>query len=309
MFPGVELRLFRYVVAVSEELNFGRAAQKCNVAQPCVSKQIKELEEELGTKLFERTKKVVRLTEAGRAFVCEAKEALLHSFRAVHAAKSTKSANVFTLAHCPYVDLAMVSAARRIALSGLPDLRLKLVSAFTGSQLARIRAGEIDAGLVVLPLTATDVTLQPLCCEPLFAVLPANHRLVRGSSVKLRDLIQLPLICVGRQLCPDFHEKIQQIFVEHGLDPALEEVNTFQEAAAMVAGGVGFTLARACEARLSFSGIVFKRIDKTPLSIECGIAFGDRARSDVVGRLISSLTVANKKSSTRAKRAVLGMAA
>jgi DNA-binding transcriptional LysR family regulator len=309
MYPGVELRLFRYVVALSEELNFGRAAQKCNVAQPCVSKQIKELEEELGTKLFERTKKVVRLTDAGRAFVSEAKEALLHSFRAVHAAKSVKLMNVFTLAYCPYVNLAMVSAARGIATSDLPDLRLKLVSAFTGSQLARIRAGEIDAGLIVLPLTASDVAIQPLSCEPLTAVLPAHHRLARVSSVKMRELVELPLICVGRQLYPDFHEKIQQLFAEHGLDPAIEDVNTFPEAAAMVADGLGFTLARASDERVTFPGIVFKPIHKAPLSIECGIAYGTRARADVIGRLISVLTPAKKKPPAKARSATLSMTA
>lgn len=79
MYPGVELRLLRYVVAVAEELHFSRAAEKLHAAQPSLSKQIRDREDELGIRLFDRTKRDVHLTVAGGAFVAEAKEALVHS--------------------------------------------------------------------------------------------------------------------------------------------------------------------------------------------------------------------------------------
>src|SRR6266481_4480929 len=103
MYPGIELRLLRYVVAVAEELHFSRAAAKLHVAQPSLSKQIRDLEDELGIKLFERNKRKVQLTPAGSAFVVEAREALLHSQRAVHAAKASDRSNRFVLGHSPNV--------------------------------------------------------------------------------------------------------------------------------------------------------------------------------------------------------------
>jgi LysR family hca operon transcriptional activator len=112
MYPGVELRL-RYVVAVAEELHFSRAAEKLHVAQPSLSKQIRDLEEEIGIRLFDRTKRDVHLTQAGMAFVVEAKEALVHSQRAVPVAKATQQPDGFTLGHSPDINPRLLSSLPR----------------------------------------------------------------------------------------------------------------------------------------------------------------------------------------------------
>src|SRR5258708_22714248 len=97
MYPGVELRLYRYVVVLAEELNFTRAAARLHVAQPSLSKQIRELESYLGAQLFERTKRDVRLTAAGEAFTAEARLTLFHADRAVQGSQPAKRQY-----HCPY---------------------------------------------------------------------------------------------------------------------------------------------------------------------------------------------------------------
>src|SRR5258707_13440025 len=90
MFPGVELRLYRYVAVLAEELNFTRAAARLHVAQPSLSKQIRELESYLGAQLFDRTKRDVRLTAAGEAFTAEARLTLFHAERAVQGPRAPK---------------------------------------------------------------------------------------------------------------------------------------------------------------------------------------------------------------------------
>src|SRR5260370_1284540 len=90
MYPGVELRLYRYVVVLAEELNFTRAALRLHVAQPSLSKQIRQLEDYLGAQVFQRTKREVRLTAAGEAFTAEAQLTLLHADRAVMGARAAK---------------------------------------------------------------------------------------------------------------------------------------------------------------------------------------------------------------------------
>ena len=88
MYPGIELRLLRYVVAVAEELSFSRAAGRLHVSQPSLSKQIRELEESLDTEIFLRTKRHVSLTDVGELFVEEARQALRHSERAANVVRS-----------------------------------------------------------------------------------------------------------------------------------------------------------------------------------------------------------------------------
>jgi|SRR5581483_6012697 len=116
MYPGVELRLLRYAVAISEELHFGRAAQRLHVSQPSLSKQILQLEEYLGFKLFIRTKRSVELTPAGRTFVAEAKKALHYSERAVDLARKTEQQEheTFTIGYSAFIDLHFLSAIRRM---------------------------------------------------------------------------------------------------------------------------------------------------------------------------------------------------
>src|SRR5579864_9166873 len=121
MYPGVELRLLRYVVAVAEELHFSRAAAKLHLAQPSLSKQIRELEEELGTELFERTKREVRLSDAGRIFVKEAKQALLYSHRAVHLTKASRHGSTFSLGYSPHINFEILFRARTALATHFPN--------------------------------------------------------------------------------------------------------------------------------------------------------------------------------------------
>jgi DNA-binding transcriptional LysR family regulator len=88
MYPGIELRTMRYIVAVGDELHFSRAAESVRVAQPSLSKQIRNVEQELGLELFRRNRKKVEITEAGRAFIENAKQALLYAERAASAARA-----------------------------------------------------------------------------------------------------------------------------------------------------------------------------------------------------------------------------
>ena len=290
MYPGVELRLLRYVVAIAEELHFSRAADKLHVSQPSLSKQIRELEDELGIGLFDRTKRQVRLTRAGEAFVKEAQEALLHSQRAIHVAKAARGPATFSLGYSPFVNPRMVGMVRAIPADAVGGKRITLVSAFTGMQLERIQTGEMDAGLVLLPVAVPKLVARPLTSELLQVVLPANHPLACCQCLRLKDLQTTPCISIGRQSHPALHAQICDRCAAHGLTPhILQDVTTFSEAASMVAEGLGFAFARAWHERLVHPGIVFKSIQGNPLEIETGIAYRESAQCEVVDKLVSVL--------------------
>jgi len=300
MYPGVELRLLRYVVAVAEELHFSRAAEKLHVAQPSLSKQIRDLEDEIGIRLFDRTKRDVHLTQAGVAFVVEAKEALVHSQRAVHAAKATQQPDRFTLGHSPEINPRLLSSLRSIPAQ---LWKLTFRSVFTMEQLHLIRAGELDAGVVILPIPDDSLTVEPILSEPLLAALPEQHDLCAKKSLRLRDLNDLPLIAIPRTRHPYWYDRAYSICMREGFEPKIaQEVTSFPEAMALVADRVGFAFTRECYERFRCPGVVFKKIEGQPLAVESGVAFRKGTRSSVLPSIISALQVKKKPTSVLAFR-------
>jgi DNA-binding transcriptional LysR family regulator len=303
MYPGIELRLLRYVVAVAEELHFSRAAEKLHVAQPSLSKQIRDLEEELGIRLFDRTKREVHLTQAGSAFVIEAKEALLHSQRAVHAAKSSMQSNRFILGHSPNVNLSLLSKIRAFSASQFPQMLLSLTSAFTVELLQLVRSGEVDAGVVMLPAANEGLSIEPVLREPLLAALPSNHKVSQSRTLRLRDLTDLPLVFIPKRLHPQFHEHVHAICHREGYQPKIvQEVTTFAEAIPMVAEGLGVTFTRECDERFKSPGVVFRNIEGQPLAIESAVAFRTTSSSSFVQAMIFALQSKKRPTSVVAIR-------
>lgn len=288
MYPGIELRLLRYAVLVAEELHFSRAAIKLHVAQPSLSKQIKDLEEELGTALFERDKRHVRLTPAGAAFVKEAKQALMYSQRAKQAALAAR--RPWSLGYSPYVNPELVRRARTVldALAGKSEWAL--VSAFTLPQLEMIRLGSVDAGLVTLPVAGDDLLVEPVLAEPLLVALPSRHRLARAGSLHLGDLAGIPMIATPREMHPLLHDQVLGICAGAGLEPRFgQAVTTFAEAFAAVADGNGFCFVRACHEAFGCPGVTFKQIAGDPLKVETGLAALRDNRSERTPALIREL--------------------
>ncbi len=290
MYPGVELRLLRYVVAIAEELNFSRAAKRLNVSQPSLSKQIRTLEAELGTKLFERTKRQVRLTPAGEAFVVEARQCLLFNERAASAAKRAHCAPSFRLGYTAFVDLRRIGRIRTASPADFGGISIELVSCYAGNPVEQIQVGELEAGLVLLPLGNPQLSVEWLWTEELYAVLPARHRLAKARKLRLQDLRSIPFISIGGKLYPALDAHVMNCCAGHGLHPdRVQDVTTFAEAAAIVADGLGFTFGRCWPERLANKDIAFKRIEGIPLALETGIIYNTVARCEIVEKLVALL--------------------
>jgi len=290
MFPGVDHRLLRYVVAVSEELHFRRAAEKLHVAQPPLSRQIRDLENELGVRLFDRTNQVVRVTEAGAVFVREAKQALLHGERAVNLAKAISRPSAFSLGYSPYVSHGLVSSIRAIFASQFTNVRLSLISAFADEELEQVRSGTLDACLVTLPIAVGALAIQRVLMEPLWVAIPQKHRLGRARSIRLRELLHLPMVVVAKRLCPQLHDRIHHAFARENSTPQIgQEVTTPAEAISIIVGGLGFAFVRECDHQFRCPGVAFKRIEGEPLILESGIVYQPEAGSPIIHALIAAL--------------------
>lgn len=259
MYPGIELRSMEYVVAVAETLNFTQAALKTHVSQPALSKKIAWIEEQLGTKLFERTKRSVALTRAGELFVEEARQAIDHTERAIHLVQSVEPSKRFALGYSPHVNHKLLMDVRRFSYSNLPDVDLTLRSDLSSTQIERVRSGEFDAALVLLPILKGDLALEVLLREPLIVALPKAHKLARSRSISLPELSDVPAVFFPRTLHPEAYDHRIESCRRAGLQLRVkEEVAHFLEAFLLVANGSGFAFTRDCFKQLE-TGVVYSR--------------------------------------------------
>src|SRR5260370_1719144 len=154
MYPGIELRTMRYIVAVGNELHFSRAAEHVHVAQPSLSKQIRHVEEELGVELFKRTRKKVEVTEPGRAFIENAEQALLYADRAASMARaaSVGQHGRLLLGVAPNIDLQLFLRIKNAFEKRYANVQVQFVSGFANQHAEWLMRTDLHAGLIELPL-------------------------------------------------------------------------------------------------------------------------------------------------------------
>ena len=225
----LELRLVRYFTVVAEHGNFGRAAAALRVAQPALSRQIQRLENRLGVLLFDRVPHGAELTDAGRAFLPEAREVL----RAAH------RATVTARAHAPSGQVVIGYVEDLIVTPAVRELRLRHPQATIGTRHLQchddglLADGQVDVVLARAPLphSTGDVHVTPLYDEPRMLVLPADHHLAGRESVSLKDFSGgLPVYCS--------HGAPRSIYPTGvAPDAAGPVISSFEDRLELVAGG------------------------------------------------------------------------
>ncbi len=185
----MELRHLRYFVAVAEELNFRRAAGKLRLAQPALSSQIKALETELEVRLFDRTTRSVLLTQAGRVFLGEARDVLAAAEHAGQLVRKARHGLVGTLRVGVIAPAASPWLARvlRHFHQRFPAVQLDLSEITSAEQLQRLRAGELDAGLLRPPVAFPELESRFVEQTPQNLAAPVGHRLARKSPLQWKD--------------------------------------------------------------------------------------------------------------------------
>jgi DNA-binding transcriptional LysR family regulator len=231
----LELRHFRYAVAVADTLHFGRAAQRLNISQPPLSQQIRQLEEELGIQIFQRTKRHVQLTKAGEMFIQEARVILAVAERA---GDGETGQLIVAIAGPPdtqfYIDVFRLFATRH------PRVRIALRSMSTTQQVDAIREGRIHAGFLVPPIDDPELVTVTAFHQPIAIALPQDHPLATRAYVPLTELAGERHIMFARHLGPKFFDSIVSACREAGLTLDIaHEVDNVHMACALVAAGLG----------------------------------------------------------------------
>ena len=185
MYPGIELRTMRYIVAVGSELHFTRAAERVRVAQPSLSKQIRNVEEELGVELFKRTRKKVEVTEPGRVFIENAQQALLYADRAASMARAAGAGQLgkLLLGVSPLVDLQLFFRIRDGFEKRYPEVQFQFVTGLATEQAEWVMRSELHAGLIELPIRCRGLAVLNVSREPLLLALQRDDKLAAAKSI------------------------------------------------------------------------------------------------------------------------------
>ena len=175
----MEFRQLRYFVTVAQQLHFGKAAERLQITQPALSKQIRVLETELGIELFIRTKRTVKLTKAGEVFLEQAQQLLKQASVAIQLAKRTASGELgrLTIGFTPTATYTVLPELIRRFRSHYPQVEVEMLDLSTEAQVTAINKGEIDLGLLHPPIDSRGLEIYPLLAEKFVAVLPRQHLL------------------------------------------------------------------------------------------------------------------------------------
>jgi DNA-binding transcriptional LysR family regulator len=191
--PELDLRKLRYFVAVAEELHFGRAAERTFVAQPVLSRQISQLEQQLGVLLLTRTSRHVELTDAGRQLLEDAPALLACAGatreRTIRAAQAPRS-----LAVGFYIGDSTLTPSLQAFETSHPDVTVEVRRIYWHDQTRRVLDGEIDVALVHLPIDDEGISLRQLHREPRVVILAADHELAGRTELTLAELPDDPVV-------------------------------------------------------------------------------------------------------------------
>jgi DNA-binding transcriptional LysR family regulator len=289
----MELRHLRYFVAVAEEENVTRAAARLHVSQPGLSRQIRDLEEEIGFQLLERSAKAVHLTEAGRTFLTEARGVLLAAENAVKAAraKSGGAEGEIHVGYAPSLTVEILPLTLRKFQTEFPRVRVMLHDLSTEEMLSQLHGGKLQLALTVKPSRKTlrGLRFKELASYLVCMAVAPEHRLARARSIKLSEIAGEPLIAYNRQDYPEYQDTLNALFKPREPRPRIaEEHDSVTSLIAAVESGRGVALLPN-----SIECMVGPRLKLIPLNPPAPpIVVGALLREGMVPALVEKLVAA-----------------
>ncbi len=232
-----ELRLLEAAIAVAQELNFSRAAERLHIDQSTVTKRINALESQLGFKLFERSHQSVELTEPGRRFVEEAHEAVMHMERAVSSANAAfrGAEGTLSIGATAATDPFLVSTLMAVRVPLYPRLKLKLASDYPCELVHDLIAGTLDLAVVTDAPENPKLSCLALQKSPYYVAMMADDHLAGKKEIRMKDLDKRNWALLSRRVSPYSHEMIQMAASEAGVKASdVHHVMTAEQAMSMI---------------------------------------------------------------------------
>lgn len=274
----MELRHLRYFVAVAEEENVTRAAARLHVSQPPLTRQIHDLEEELGVALFKRNGKSIRLTEAGRVFIKEARAVLQRVDEAVGVVRAAARGQhgELQLGHAPSPTVEILPLLLSAFQKRCPNVRVVLHDHSSPEMLAGLREGRLHAALMMQPSKQAvhGLIFEPLRTYPVGLLVPPTHALARRRAVTADEAFAEPLVVLSGREYPDYHEFMGRIAGKRVKRFRIaEECDSGPSLMAAVASGKGLALTASIVAIAAGARLRFVPLTPAPPPAVVGLAY------------------------------------
>lgn len=284
----MELRHLRYFVAVAEELHFARAAKRLGMAQPPLSRQIKQLEMELKVRLLHRADRKVQLTQAGVLFLPQARETLMQAERAAlivqRAARGELGLlNIATPSSMPFTGI--LPQMLRSYRQAFPGVQLLLQEMGINLQLQGLINGELDIGFIRLPVThfPAGIHAHTILREKILVALNEDHPLAARERISLASLADEAFIMYPYDLGGGLYDITMSLCRKAGFVPRIEqEAKTVPMAVSLAAAGLGVALVPGCIRQVHTAGTVYRELNDPAATTELAIAYRKDDRSLMV---------------------------
>lgn len=292
----VELRHLRYFICVAEEKNIGRAALRLHISQPPLTRQIQQLEEQIGVQLFRRTNRGVELTDAGRVFYDDARGILGMTERAVE--RSSKAAQGLL----GRVDVAIFGSGIFGAIPRLmrafrkahPEVSIYLHNMVKDEQIDALRHGRITLAFNRLMRPVEGLVSEVLLTEQLYVAIPTDSPLVGRTAVTMTELEHVPLVLFPTGARPSFIDRVHDMCRVCGFAPVVaQEVGDVVHAVALVATGFGVTLVPQSATSMALPGLTYRPLhhpENDQVDLCC--IYRDDDTSPILQSLLASMRVA-----------------
>ena len=282
----------RALVVVAEELHFGRAAERLNMTQPPLSRQIQKLERAVGVRLFDRDNRKVELTTAGETFLTEARRILALASGALEQAQRIQagSAGTVRIGFTATSTFGVLTSLLNLVSKAHPDIHLDLFEMVTREQISKLTDGELDLGLARPPFDQSAFASRLLSREELLLAVPSGHRLSDPDRpVRADDLVDEPLIMYSPSEARYFYDLVVRLFPV----PSENVVHTVSQVLTMlwlVAGGRGIAFVPASSNRLAIAGVTLRSIEGLPAQpVELHLLWRRDARNPALHTVLDCL--------------------
>lgn len=255
----------RYFVAVAEQLSFRRAAERVRVAQPALSRQIRDLESEIGVKLFERNTAGVALTDAGSVLLAEATALLRHASEAVAATREADAGRrgSLSVANVSVISESFMPATLSAFCARYPDVDVNLHEMPLNEQVIALDAGKVQVGFAIDPGVRFPAHLDAFKVleSEVEVALGRDHRLARNRTISIHELAGEKLLCFETRTVGTHRKRIMDIFNARGVAPGrIKAVNSLESLQAMIEGDQGISFLAATRGMRRGEGLVFRAL-------------------------------------------------
>ncbi len=256
----MELRHLRYFLEITKDLNMTKAAKRLGISQPPLSRQIKQLEEELEVDLFDRSGNSLRLTDAGTFFTMKAKQILdsVDSTSQAVARIGGPSKQWLNIGFVPSTIYGFLPQLIRRFRTSSPNVEVSLIDLMSQDQIHALKSGQIDIGFGRLQINDPEIKREVIFDEPLMAVFQKTHPLANRKSISLKEMSTEPLILYPKKPRPNYADQISALFYQHSYPINIaQEVQELQTTLGLIAAGVGCSIVPSSVQKMRTDDVVY----------------------------------------------------